>query len=277
MRVYIQMSVAGFKIFDINQFQHESKKGRYALMSEIASTQDGSNNAHTHIVRSDMHGMRLETMSLFSSRDVTMLLHDDFCEGIPARCFYANRYSLTTDKFNRECDVSLCLMSECDDDKKLINKFGYTLMYEKQSDVLAELQNVLRREPLVDETVLLFDTALWQTLCDRISQRAITPTTQMIDSIAKGDTQVVVLGKGQDKHGAVQNRQGLFNKDKYLVLLPSHLPLESHTLSVPAQTEWMLSSITQTNDELSSDNTDTFHEILKDVKDIFSQIINRKL
>ena len=270
MRLFIQMSVAGFKIFDVNQFRHVSDNGRYALMSEISSTHNGNNNVGTHIIRDNMHGMRLETMYLFSSRDVIMLLHNDFCDGKAARCFYTDKYSLTTDEFNRDCDVSLCLMSESADEIETVNRIGYLLMAVKKPEIMGEFQNLLRRETIEGEIVLLFDTVKWQNICQYASTLALTHTSPLIDSIAKGDTQVVVLSEGQDRYVAAKNRKGLFNNDKYWVLSPSHLPLQSKTLSLPSQTVYMSLDNIRSSTHQRPTESDNFKDLINAIKDIFT-------
>ena len=81
MRILIQMSIGGFKIFDINQFLHKSEGFCYAMMSEIASTHHGEQNFRTHIILNDSHGMRLELMRLFSSNSISRQLQADGCDG----------------------------------------------------------------------------------------------------------------------------------------------------------------------------------------------------
>ena len=77
MRIFIQKSVAGFKIFDIRAFLHNQESLTYATMSEIASTHSGENNLRTHIIGNDSHGMRLETMRLFSSKTINLLVREE--------------------------------------------------------------------------------------------------------------------------------------------------------------------------------------------------------
>ena len=82
MRIFIQKSVAGFKIFDVRAFLHNQESLTYATMSEIGLTHSGENNLRTHIIGNDSHGMRLETMRLFSSNAINLLLHEDYIEGV---------------------------------------------------------------------------------------------------------------------------------------------------------------------------------------------------
>ena len=88
MRLFIQMSIGGFKVFDINQFLHKGENFCYAMMSEIASTHHGEQNFRTHIIQNDSHGMRLELMRLFSSNSINIQLQDDVCEEKDIRCLY---------------------------------------------------------------------------------------------------------------------------------------------------------------------------------------------
>lgn len=272
MKIFIQMSVAGFKVFDVQLFGHECELGRYALMSEISMTQNGEENAHTHIIRNDMHGMRLETMHLFSSNDVNLLLHDDMLDRKSTRCLYVSKYSLTQDKFRRGCDVSLCIMSEKDADIVMVNKLGHMLMIEQHQTVMENLQSMLRLDIIDDKQVLLFDESLWQSLYTTVMQYIPVSSTPMIDGIAQGKTQVVVLGTGQDRVGLMRNMEGLFNNNLYWVLHNSHLPLINHTLSVPDAKESMNFDLPQQHSGQYKTEHHDFHKFLRSFKKIIREI-----
>lgn len=275
MRIFIQMSVGGFKVFDINAFHHECENGAYALISEISSTQNSIENLHTHIIRNDMHGMRLETMRLFSSGDVTFLLHDDYFGGKPARCLFASKYSLTRDKFKRDCDVSLCLMSENEEDADMVNKFGYMFVTNSQSGVKEQLQTVLRLEVIDNRQVLLFDAPLWQCLCNEVAQCTPASATPVIDGIANGKSQVVVLGRGQDRVGVKRNMEGLFNDKLYLVLRDTQLPLSPQAL-LDSNAMMPMTFITMNRHVKDNDTNNRVHELVSDIRNAFRKFINKK-
>lgn len=274
MRIFIQMSVAGFKVFDVNAFRHECERGRYALMSEIISTQNSTENMHTHIIRSDMHSIRKETMGLFSSADVTFLLHDDYLGGNPARCLFASKYSLTRDKFKRDCDVSLCLMSENEEDIDMINKFGYMFVTNPQSGLKEQLQTVLRLEVIDNSQVLLFDAPRWQCLCNEVAQCTPASATSVIDGIANGKNQVVVLGRGQDRVGVKRNMEGLFNDRPYIVLQDTQLPLSPQVL---LDSKSMMPMTFITTHRHATDNADNrAHEFISDMMNAFRKFVNKE-
>jgi len=275
MRIFIQMSVAGFKVFDINAFRHECENRVYALISEISSTQNSIENLHTHIIRNDMHGMRLETMRLFSSGDVTFLLHDDYLGGNPARCLFASKYSLTRDEFKRDCDVSLCLMSENEEDIDMINKFGYMFVTNPQSGVKEQLQMVLRLEIIDNRQVLLFDAPLWQCLCNEVAQCTPASATPVIGGIANGKNQVVVLGRGQDRVGVKRNMEGLFNDRPYIVLQDTQLPLSPQTL-LDSNAMMPMSFITTIRHVKDNDTNNRVHEFISDIRNAFRKFINKE-
>jgi hypothetical protein len=267
MKIFIQMSVAGFKVFDVGEFRHECEKGRYALIEEIGATQDGTENFRTHIIRNDIHGLRLETLRMFSSNDIIMLLHDDTFEGKPSRCLYADKFALTKDKFNRDCDMSLCIMSENEEEVKIVNKFGHYLIVEEQQALMEKMKFLLRRETIDDKLVLLFDFPLWHTLCEIVlGGEPVTMTTSInFNGIARGSTQVVVLGHGQDKGRVIYNMKGLFNQNLYLTLTPNFVPLYRNTLAAPDT----LSPMTSYSSTVKKD--DSKHNPL-DIGDIFNEI-----
>ena len=233
MRIFIQKSVAGFKIFDVGAFLHNQESLTYATMSEIASTHSGENNLRTHIIGNDSHGMRLETMRLFSSNAINLLLHEDYIEGVKCRCLFASHVGESKDELNRTCEISFCIMSETANDIDVINRLGYALLVMKDTSIAGNIEKLLDKVIIGDQLVLAFNNKLWEETCSILNNLQTTESPELFDEIINRNSQVVVLNGDLLISKVHHNNNGLFNKNPYYCYKSITLPLKQVVLSAP--------------------------------------------
>lgn len=231
MKFFIQMSIGGFKIFDVSEFQHKGADLSYALMEEIKSTHDGINNCHTHIIRNDSHGLRLESMRLFSSNAINLLLQDEWYDGQECRMLYLANSGFTRDEINRICDVSFCLIGQDIAEGQLLNKLASILITTNCDDIKGQISELLHTKVLDNQLVLAFETSKWQSLQEEIVQHELS-NSQTTDYITQKNGQLVVLNGDLDFYHVERNFRPLFNKKSYSVFKSRHLPINSQNLEV---------------------------------------------
>lgn len=231
MKFFIQMSIGGFKIFDVSEFQHKGADFSYALIEEIKSTHDGIKNYHTHIVRNDSHGLRLESMRLFSLGTINLLLQDEWYDGQECRMLYLANCGFTKDEINRICDVSFCLIGQNVAEWQLINKLASILITTNCDDAKSQISELLHTKVLDNHLVLAFETSKWKSLQDKIVQHELN-NNQTTEYLTQQNGQFVVLNGDLDVHRVERDFRTLFNKKSYGIYKSQHLPINSQNLEV---------------------------------------------
>lgn len=263
MRIFIQMSIGGFKIFDINQFLHKSEGFCYAMMSEIASTHHGEQNFRTHIILNDSHGMRLELMRLFSSNSISLQLQDDVCDGKGVRCLYVADIGESKDEINRSCDVSFCIMGEDLEEYELIDYMAYLLVFKNSNEIRSKISGLLHTKVLDDELVLAFETSAWDDMCKNIKQQYASPKESFANLV--DGKQLTVLNGNLDIAKVYEKHKGLFNDKLYMVIKSSDIPLEKKLAYASDSSEWIkYHSMYMGKDTVC----DLFNEIINKFKNI---------
>lgn len=263
MRIFFQMSIGGFKIFDINQFLHKSEGFCYAMMSEIASTHHGEQNFHTHIIHNDSHGMRLELMRLFSSNSINIQLQDDVYEGKNIRCLYISNIGESKDEINRSCDVSFCAMGEDTEEYELINYMAYLLVFKNRYEIRNKISGLLHTKVLNDELVLAFETSAWDDMCKHIKEQYASEKEGFTDFVDV--KQLTVLNGNLDIAKVYEKHKGLFNNQLYMVIKSCDIPLEKQLAHALDSSEW----IKHHSMYMGKDNVcNLFNEIINKLKSI---------
>lgn len=234
MRIFFQMSVGGFKIFDVREFSHKGEHGVYALMPEIAATHEGIENYHTHIVKSDMHGMRYDILHLFSTRDLKIILQNDLYNNRLSRCLFIRDCARSQDG-GRTCDIAFCVFSENEIEKDIVNKMAYEVLVPRESRLLKEVPNLIHTVVIGNEQVLMFETQRWEALCHELEHIQVFHNNKLASSIINGMEQVVVLYAQRNILNIINEQTNLFNDSPYYVLYTNELPLESRTISTAAK------------------------------------------
>ena len=263
MRLFIQMSIGGFKVFDINQFLHKGENFCYAMMSEIASTHHGEQNFRTHIIQNDSHGMRLELMRLFSSNSINIQLQDDVCEEKDIRCLYISNIGESKDEIKRSCDVSFCVMGENAEEYELINGMAYLLVFKDSYEIRNKISGLLHTKVLDDELVLAFETSTWDDMCKNIKEQYESPKESFTDLV--GGMQLTELNGNLDNAKVYEKHRGLFNDNLYMIIKSSDIPLEKQLDHVSESSEW----IKHHSMYMGKDTVcDLFNEIINKFKNI---------
>lgn len=239
MRIFIQMSIGGFKIFDVNQFLHRNEKFSYAMMSEIASTHHGEQNFRTHIIQNDSHGMRLELMRLFSSNSINIQLQDDLCDEKNVRCLYVANMGESKDEINRSCDISFCFMGENIEEYELINYMAFLLVFKNDHEIRNKISGLLYTKVLNDELVLAFETSTWSEVCNHIKQQYVSARKSFTDVV--NGKQLTVLNGNLDITKVYAKHKGLFNDNFYIVIKSNDIPLEKQPAYIVNSSEWVKS------------------------------------
>lgn len=230
MRIFFQISVGGFKIFDVREFSHKGEQGVYVLMPEIAATHEGTENFHTHIVKSDMHGMRYDILHLFSTRDIKIILQNDLYNNRNSRCLFIRDCAKSQDG-GRTCDIAFCVFSEDDIEKDIVNKMAFDVLVQRESRLLKEIPNLIHTVIIGNEQVLMFETLRWEALCHELEHIQVCQKNKLGNSIINGSEQFVVLYKNNNKFKVINEQTSLFNDSPYYILYTNELPLESKTIS----------------------------------------------
>lgn len=267
MRIFVQMSVGGFKVFDVAAFAHECDQGRFALIREIADTQQGIKDSQTHIIRNNMHGMRLETMRLFSSPDVSLLLHDDWFNDEPVRCLFVAQAGLTKDTFQRQCDVSYCVMGQNEQENEQVNSLAYAIAVLRDETVLNQLSALLHTSTIDDRSVLLFETAKWNALLEVVNSQDISDVQPLCSDIVQGDLQVAVIHDNLNGRQVYKNQPGLFNDSQYWVLHEHELPIVRHYDLISRQPVFFAPQ-KKPNEKTSHDD---LRDFLKELRDLIKK------
>ena len=264
MKIFIQMSVGGFKIFDIQQFLHKEDDYCYVMMSEISSTHNGMNNYRTHIIKNDSHGMRVELMRLFSSNSIKFLLQNDVCEERNVRCLYMANIGNTKDEINRSCDVSFCVMGENEEEYKLVNHIAYALIATKNDENTCQFGELLHTKILGDKQVLAFDTSIWNRLCKSLyKEKDSAKDNAYIDIV--NENQLVVLNGNLDFIKVYRENEKLFNDNPYIIINSMKLPLGKNSDNMTDMIKWEKSNLRfQGRDKVHG----LFHEIINELKNI---------
>ena len=264
MKIFIQMSVGGFKIFDIQQFLHKEDDFCYAFMSEIASTHNGMHNYRTHIIKDDSHGIRVELMRLFSSNSISLLLQNDVCEERNVRCLYMANVGNTKDEINRSCDVSFCVMGENEEENKLVNHIAYALIVTNNDEKTNQIGELLHTKILGDKQVLAFDTTIWNGLCESLYKKDCSPKDNAYIDIVN-ENQLVVINGNLDFIKVYRENEKLFNDNPYIIINSKKLPLGKNSDNMTDMIKWEKSNLRfQGRDKVHG----LFHEIINELKKI---------
>lgn len=268
MRIFVQMSVGGFKVFDVSAFAHECDQGRFALISEVDDTLKGVKDCETHIIRNNMHGMRLETMRLFSSPDMLLLLHDDWLNDEPVRCLFVAKAGLTKDTFQRQCDVSYCVMGQNEQENEQVNRLAYSIAIMQDETVLSQLPELLHTTTIDDTSVLLFESAKWDALLEQVNSQDIYDAQPLCADIAQGNLQVAVIHDNLNGRQVYKNQPGLFNDSPYWVLHGHELPIAEHDDDLISRPPEFFAPQKRHNDMTSNNELCDF---LKDLRDLIKK------
>lgn len=232
MRVFCQMSVSGFKIFDLNQFNVSVEGGKYVTMADIAETQHGKGNVHTHITGSNYHDLPYDVIKLFSMPMIEMLFQRISISGQERLMFYCNRVGITYDNQNRECETSYLFVQTCDEDADIIKKLALAMVYKGDCHVVEFLQNMVRKDTVNEEYVLFYDTTIYNQICEYVNKQLYKGS--LAEGIQNDANQVIVVrgNNSQTVSKILVEHKSLINSDKYWVVDISQLPLFKNTLSV---------------------------------------------
>lgn len=241
MRLLIQISVSGFKIFDTATLPHQTEEGSYALMSEINETQKGNTEYRTHITGLDSHGIPSGVLSLFSTSGLDYILQDVKIEEKRERLFYVSQNGITRDFHGRKCEVSFMLISESRVDKTLINRFASLVLVKQDSFILSNMQGVLSTAVRNEEVVLAYNEILFQSIIKYVNDFEFSHSDSQLYRLASDDIQCVVVPDVNVFKDGVKEIARCFNEDPYCVINSSSMPLEKNSLSVDLVPEKILS------------------------------------
>lgn len=277
MKLLIQISVSGFKIFDTATFPHKTDVGSYALMSEINETQKGNTEYRTHITGLDTHEIPSGTLSLFSTSGVDYVLQDTRIGSIRNRLFYVSQNGITHDFHGRKCEVSFMLMSDNNDEIAFINKFASLVLVKQDSFILSNMQGVLSTVIRNEEVVLEYNEKLFLSIMDYVNDFQIESSDTLLSKLACDTLQYVVVPDTSTFREKMSDISGCFNNGFYCLLNISSIPLEKHSLSVElVPVKIFNTSFKYSSDEDYESHNDIFEEIIDAGKKIYDHFKNNK-
>lgn len=277
MKLLIQISVSGFKIFDTATFPHKTDVGSYALMSEINETQKGNTEYRTHITGLDTHDIPSGALSLFSTSGVDYVLQDARIGSIRNRLFYVSQNGITHDFHGRKCEVSFMLISDNNEEIVFINKFASLVMVKQDSFILSNMQGVLSTVIRDEEVVLEYNANLFQSITNYVNDFQIESSDTFLSKLACDTLQYVVVPDIRTFKEKIRDISGCFNNELYCVLNTSSIPLEKHSLSVNIVPAKILgTSFIHSLDENRESHNDIIEEIIGAGKKIYDHIKNNR-
>ncbi|MCQ2076325.1 MAG: hypothetical protein MJZ20_04710 [Bacteroidaceae bacterium] len=277
MKLLIQISISGFKIFDTATFPHKTDVGSYALMSEINETQKGNTEYRTHITRLDSHGIPSSILSLFSTSGVDFVLQDMRIGDFRSRLFYVSHNGITHDFHGRRCEVSFMLISENNEEIAFINKFAALVIVKQDSFILSTMQGVLTTVIRNEEVVLEYNAKLFQSITNYVNDFQIESSDTFLSKLACDTLQYVVVPDIRTFKEKIRDISGCFNNELYCVLNTSSIPLEKHSLSVNIVPAKILgTSFKHSLDENCESHNDIIEEIIGAGKKIYDHFKNNK-
>lgn len=220
MRIFVQYSVSGFKIFDTSRFTHPIDGGRYCTMKEISETNKGG-IAGTHIINSDLHGLSHGVVQLFTSPLVDMLLQTTIFEEQEQIMLFINHVGISVNQ-KRDCNIVVLLVSEHGNEKALLSKMALLLLSEKRNSLLTFLSELLDKRLFGEEFVLFYNEDGWQSVITFVNENAAS--CDVTDG--SGFSQLLLPAQGKDAREIFQKLSCVFNKKPYHILHGIKTPFE---------------------------------------------------
>lgn len=263
------MSIGGFKVFDIDSFVHTENSMRYVFMNEIRDVAE----SRTHLVNSDMHGMRKDTCSLFSSADVELLYQEDLSYNSQTTILFIKKCGCNYDSMGRECKVSACFMSETPEDEMILRNL--TVAVTSDDEATENLLGSLLSELIInDRQVLAFDDKVWEKLKNHVKSDNFTNRAK---EVFEGGKQVVVIHEGRNIYDVRKKLKGLFNEQPYLVFVSENgkPKINDSKLSMLTNRQIQIPIISEVREKISTMSRSSIGSILTQVADKLQEVASK--
>lgn len=212
MKIFIQISVGGFKVFDIDSFIHTHNDLRYIYMGEIYNVEQ----TRTHLVNYDMHGIRNETCGLFSCGNIEILFHNDTIDSLPTTMLFIKSGGNIHDK-GEDRKISTLFVSEKISEYAFLKNLAIAKALEdKQTERL--LWRLLTETFIDSKQVIAFDNSTWGELIRHIKHQEFS---NRVENILGEGNQLVILRHEGSLSTIEEILPGLLNCHPYLVLTPT--------------------------------------------------------
>ena len=255
MRIFVQYSVSGFKIFDTSRFSHHVNGGCYCTMKEISDTNKGGKNG-THIINTNLHGIDQSIVQLFSSPLVEMLLQSITFDGQEQTMLYVNNAGTSVNQ-NRDCNIVVLLISEQESEKNLLEAMTLLLLSDNRNPLLSLLGSLIDKRIIGEELVLYYNKDKWQAVINSVIENASRSYQAEKESLG----QVLLPTQGIETHRLLQVHSDTFNRKPYRVLKKIQNPYEARLQKLSA------SSISHAQNSGSTHRLKRlFKVIVKDIK-----------
>ena len=198
IRVYCQISVGGYKIFNILAFPHGTDNGIYIKMDEISHAWK-ENDQVVLVTSKSACGLSTPVIKMFGSRDIQAVLLN------------GEKECSTLFLKHEESSFAYAFTSDNAEDTKILRTMACVWITE-QSKLLSKLQKMTEKIIEAEELVLMFHKTEWESLCQELS---------ILDKFDFGRFENVHNGK---KNLMINSVTG---KNKILNSLSIHYPISS--------------------------------------------------
>lgn len=212
MRIFIQISVGGFKIFDIESFIHDQNDLKYINIAEIRNVEQ----TRTYLVNNDLHGLRSEICGLFSNGDIEVLLQNDTFDTIATSILFIKRFGHQDESLTDE-KISALFVSETSEETNFLRNLTIArISDDERTGVL--LYELLTKRIIDNKQVIAFDNAAWKDLIIYIENKEFS---DHVESILARSNQMILLHNGINPFTIIKRFPGLLNKQLYNVFSPN--------------------------------------------------------